>query len=182
MVESVLGRSLFTLREPCVPEPCGNRGHFAWVNTASHRHTHRGVHAPMHVPVVIGSNTYSQCNQRLQNHGSKLEAKLGVAMDITVCLEEWVKFSKIITDVGCSEDDSFIVNLIFWSGVLLKMRLFKAILSLDYGTRGTIFPYPTICHASGKNGETCERIWEQHYIVKTYQMELFIKECLLILL
>lgn len=91
MAESVLGTSLFTLREPCVSEPRGNGGHFAWAHTSLY-HTHTCVcahtQAPMHIPVVISSNNYSQYNQWLQNHSCKLEAELYVAMDIMVCLEE----------------------------------------------------------------------------------------------
>lgn len=135
-----------------------------------------------YTPTSCGhSSNYLQRNQWLANHSNKLEDELYVAIDIMVCLEQQVKFSKIITDLGCSEDNSFIVNLIFWTGVLLTMRLFKTILSLDCWKCGAVFPYP-ICLLSGKNVETCERVWVQHYIVKAYQIELFIKEYILILL
>lgn len=56
MAESVLGTSLFMLREPCVSEPRGNEGHFAWANTSLyHTHTHACAHT--------GSYAHTSCDQ-----------------------------------------------------------------------------------------------------------------------
>lgn len=117
--------TLFTFIQPCLTESVEReltpslRVYVVYaLYTYKHRHTHSCSFAHAHhAHALINPNNYSQFNHCC----IKLEAKLFVAMDITACLEDYVKISKIITDGGSSD----IEWTWFSEVVFLKMRFSK---------------------------------------------------------
>lgn len=154
-MESVLGISLFALPEPFLTEPWGKRGHFAWTNIVLYL-----IHT--HAQTCACSYAHTTCDQfqqlfTMQSIVTKLQWQAGRWI---ICCYGYNGLPRRAGQVfqknyWCRvlEVHSFIVNLIFWSGVLLKMRLFKAIFSLNYQKYEAIFLCPTVCHLCSKSKE-----------------------------
>lgn len=94
----------------------------------THTHTQKlnknHKHAHMHRPLVTSSNNYSQHNPWLGDHSVKLEG--------TVCCYDYKGLPRRSRQIFPKNHWCRVSNLVFWSWGLQKMRVFKAILSLDY--------------------------------------------------
>lgn len=85
MVESVLGKSLFTLREPCLTEPWGKEGHFAWANTGMYL---------VHIHTQTCACSYA--------HTSRDQFQQLFTVQSMVTKPQWQTGSRVVCCYGCN--------------------------------------------------------------------------------